>query len=565
MRKQKGVLLTVLPSVIFVMTCFLAILAMMSIEENPTNNQDIVGSVYAFSEETISSVDYNRYEEFEVNSEEGYISFVKSTWANSTIGMVATSTTSSGYDYAGKVIKQTKDLDLSHVDNIVIDVFAGTYDGQGHELKLGANTALAHKETASGVTPLSEADGSGDVYYAGGFCNILEGTLTDSIFFVTGTRIEDIYAKGDNVFLGSLAGLNNGVISSQAVASLYYDSNIHSQTHFSIGIIAGYNKGIVQYCIVTGGNMVTIRLVSGYQSYLTFNVFVGGGDPAQYCLSEITSSKLIYNMLSGDDQTVDNPDLIDLSVGSNNANSYVEIYKFPSEAASTEGGSNHTSGWYLYPSGYYYNDDARFPARLRSSMQWSTIKVEISPSAAAKEVDDSGRQLCYISSSELIYVPKAHLDRAKSTFTQNWTGIEIFNQSRSAVCKSNSMYLFDSWDTSELESNDVIKAIYKLREFTIKFVENGRCSYDTKSGEPVGFEYTVTALTKILITSTPYAKTGYRVLQFSFGNEVVTYEISDSKYYIASSNIGVSLYCVVKSDLTISVLTQFKTYNISFS
>lgn len=531
-------------------------------QNNSINKEEHNNGVYAFNEETISQVDYQGYDEFEVSSVEGYLSFVKSTWANSTIGATATKTSSAGYDYNGKVIKQTKDLDLSHVDNIVIDVFAGTYDGQGFTLKLGENKSLAHRQEKEGVYPMNSS--AGDEYYKGGFCNVLEGTLQNSVFFVKGTKLENIYAKGDTVYLGSVIGKNQGVIESLAVASLSYTAILDSQTFVRIGVIAGDNySGTVKYCIVTGGNSISLKIRGGMQSYYELGVFVGSGE-ALYCLSEITSSRVIYDMTTGEDQTSDNPEFIKLAVGSNNANSYKEIYKFPKHAASQEGGADESSGWYLYPAGYYYQNSPKFPSRLRKSMKWAEIQIEIEPSGAASEKNASGKNLCYVTPKQKIYVPEAHLEASKNVVSRDGLTLNYFGQSRNAVADSSSMYEFDVWATDELEDNNVIKAVYRLKKFTVTFVDAYHCSESSALGHAIGYEYVVEATTKISVTMSPYTKEGYRSMAFSFAGETVTYTISNNSHYIVNSNIGNSEH-IVNDNITISISTALKEYSVNVS
>lgn len=144
-----------------------------------------------------------------------------------------------------KLVRLNADLDLSDVDFGAIQVFAGTFDGQGHTISgfrysgdgyvAGLFRYIEKEGTVENLTLKGEVPASDEKECIGGLCGVNYGTIANCSFQgnVSGKTT-----------VGGLAGVNEGT---GIIRNSFAGGRVTG--YYSTGGVAGKNHGIVSSCI----------------------------------------------------------------------------------------------------------------------------------------------------------------------------------------------------------------------------------------------------------------------------------------------------------------------------
>ncbi|MBR4999271.1 MAG: hypothetical protein IKY10_05260, partial [Clostridia bacterium] len=279
MIKNKGIRLTIfILLIVFSVSAFSALIVNLILANNKPSKEN---KVYAFDERELTKNDYDKYDTFEINSDEWFLSFQKSMKKVNNDEVSISSTSTSGFSYEGKTVIQTKDIEVGTRAGITYEYeFAGDYDGQGGTI------------TYSSVVTYDNNT------YMGSFCTYLAGTVKNTRF-VNGEF--DINPSGSGSYIGVVAGwvksgakIENCIVENCKFISTGYRTNVF------VGAVAGNNQGTVKNCLVKGsykigGKAKNLGNMDGLNAYY----FVSKGNAAKNCIFTANVSKVTNDKNDG--------------------------------------------------------------------------------------------------------------------------------------------------------------------------------------------------------------------------------------------------------------------------
>lgn len=410
--------------------------------------------VYVFGENYRSLTDdeYNNHEEFQIQSEMGFLSFVRTTHD------IATSE-ANAHNFKNKTVKLTADItitksaistDSSAAENPSMYNFAGTFDGQAHTITYNMQYSAINYSGTDGV-----------------LCSWLRDTG-----IIRNVKIYNAHmyvGSGTADYTGIIVGENNGTVESCIVENFTFTSNRY-RTSLSVGAIAGKNNGVIQHCLVSG----TYKMIGKSKNLFTnddgmdAHYFVASGNQAQNCIASITE----IQQLPGDQDNIWEPSYHDASAftdpsGVNrNYNGYIDAYNNMSKYVSSA--SYGDSQWYKFDSGFGYYGDGSRPIYLRTFMEWSTFKFRVHNSVGG-----------YINSSEM-RIPYWYRGPSANGATINIG----YNTIATAYPYTAGYYQFGRWDYASSDNGytwDVVATFVQLDTYNISFqtVDSGNLYYDS--------------------------------------------------------------------------------------
>ena len=540
MIKQKGLKITIFVLlIVFLVSAFSILIANTIILFN--NKKPIEEfKVYAFGEKELTEQDYNKYDTFEVNSGEGFLTFQKSMRIlNDEVSI--SSTSGSGFSYAGKTVVQTADIEVGTRAGITHEYeFAGTYDGQG------------------GTITYSDVVTYDNNTYMGSFCTYLAGTVKNTRF-VNGEF--DINPSGSGSYIGVVTGwvksgakIENCIIENCKFISTGYRTNVF------VGAVAGHNQGTVKNCLVKGSYKIGgVAGNVGNKDGLNAYYFVSKGNAATNCIFTADVSKVKTDKNDGSlcyppSQGKDEKHILTNEM-TDNYSSCSSAYNSMSSDISTSTGSSGTA-WYKYMSlshGYgaspYYNSGGTiyyYNVYLRGFISWSTISFA---AGTGGSVDKTS-----------VTVPSDYTSVSKS-------GNKAYVYNVTVTATPNSGYEFDYWDGNT--------ARFKQTTFLVWFNAGTNTTQKASTGHcVVGEKYSVTPNTTVTIRFISYSKTGYSYVRISFvdaGGE------TRSMGYTANAGYYINYYSICDVDKTgsrtytltsggdIDVTAYLKSYDVEFN
>jgi len=166
--------------------------------------------------------------------------------------------------------KQVIDIDVNNHDWVPIGMsgFSGVYDGGGWAIKNIRISQVA--EVGAYTDPITgKSYKKGDILAGGLFGVIASGGHVRCVNVSGKVSINKSYS--DAVYIGAIAGDNNGYIEECFSTCTFEDFSLSSNDYLGIGGIAALNKYLIINCFNTGSIDITVR-----QSKSGQNHYIGG-------------------------------------------------------------------------------------------------------------------------------------------------------------------------------------------------------------------------------------------------------------------------------------------------
>lgn len=487
---------------------------------------------YTFTSTEITDDEYNNNSTFEINSFDGYKSFVKSM-RSVTLGS-GSYNVKSKRTYKDKTVKLTNDIIINEKDDVgVVDTsktyivvmfeFDGVLDGQGYKVQYKLDEDIKTNHTN------------------GGFCYRLNGTIKNVCF--TNYKIWCDGSVGQSYH--SIIGINAGTVENCVVESCRFTSNRYNSQCVVAPIVA-VNNGIVKNCMVNGYYGIggaSWNLLSNPDG-LTSQYFVASGNAATGCVFTATVDKAF----AYDQAYTYTPTESGAEIGENNYDGAASAYSdMPSDAISKDGGETGTP-WYKYSIDTRgFSGSAQLCVYPRVFIDWTTFTFTANPS-------DGGT----VSHSVLI-VPTHYANVIEGS--DNILLIDN-NIVTPTPTESNS---FDKWtnDGTDYTANFII-------QIKLSFKNTGNATIDPSSTAQVDTIYYLTNPTTINFTHENYIKTNcFKTYTITFvdsnGDEYfIKYTTTDS-YYISGNTITAdnNLYSMTEHCMDVTVSVEMKLYDMT--